>query len=427
MMAGGIELRILSGARAGQQERFEKPVVAVGRHPQSDLRFDAQHDLDVSTKHAEIRGIDGTYAVHDLHSTNGTFVNGQRVTSSRVLADGDVIGFGALGPTVAVKLAARRATAERVAIAVREETRGLKILVVSAVVVLGGLALGAYWIGHREAAARDAEIQRLLAANEQATREFQTRLQSMDDTALTNSLRRKNDSLQTLARQSSGAPAQASIQAALQRNHDFQRALIQMDLPAVRDANDPAIVLIQSDVGQGQEATGFCVRPSGLIVTNRHVIAGDAGRASRVIVKFADTRDWIPARIVRVGADVDLALLQLDRRGTYPAVRGVAPRVDVPVGSAIATLGFPLGTDLPMEGAGDAARAATTLSPGTITKSITDLLQIDAFAQHGSSGSPVLDARGLVIGVVYGGPTGVGGRIVYAVPSPRIVELINGR
>ena len=42
----------------------------------SDLRFDANKDLDVSTKHGEIRALNGRFAIYDSQSTNGTFVNG---------------------------------------------------------------------------------------------------------------------------------------------------------------------------------------------------------------------------------------------------------------------------------------------------------------------------------------------------------------
>ena len=59
--------------------------------------------------------------------------------------------------------------------------------------------------------------------------------------------------------------------------------------------------------------------------------------------------------------------------------------------------------------------------------SIDDLLQIDAFASHGSSGSPVVDGHGHVIGVVFGAPKESGGRIVYAVPAERITEFLNER
>jgi len=63
---------------------------------------------------------------------------------------------------------------ERIAIAVHEQTRGLRIAVAAAVVVLGGLAVGLYWMGHREAASRDAEITRLLAKSDTASRAFRS-------------------------------------------------------------------------------------------------------------------------------------------------------------------------------------------------------------------------------------------------------------
>src|SRR5262245_2971643 len=102
-----IELRILGGARTGHSETVDKNVIAVGRHPTSDLKFDPRQDLDVSTRHGEIRFLDGHYAIYDAQSTNGTFVNGQRVAPGGMcdLHDNDVITFGAQGPTVSVRIA----------------------------------------------------------------------------------------------------------------------------------------------------------------------------------------------------------------------------------------------------------------------------------------------------------------------------------
>ena len=42
------EFRIVSGGRAGHREVFDKSYIGCGRHPLSDLRFDAEKDLDVS-------------------------------------------------------------------------------------------------------------------------------------------------------------------------------------------------------------------------------------------------------------------------------------------------------------------------------------------------------------------------------------------
>jgi hypothetical protein len=62
----------------------------IGRDPQSDI---VVHDRRVSRKHAEIRLRLGRFTLYDLQSTNGTYVNGRRVTEV-VLADGDRVSIG---------------------------------------------------------------------------------------------------------------------------------------------------------------------------------------------------------------------------------------------------------------------------------------------------------------------------------------------
>lgn len=102
-----IELRILTGARGGHHERFDKRTIALGRHMESDLRFDPNQDLDVSANHAEIvAGPRSTYHVRDSGSTNGTFLNGRRIAGEEPLANGDIIWLGAEGPQVSVHLLA---------------------------------------------------------------------------------------------------------------------------------------------------------------------------------------------------------------------------------------------------------------------------------------------------------------------------------
>src|SRR6185503_9874077 len=149
-----VEIRILTGARAGQVEKFDQSVVVVGRHANTDLRFDPQGDLDVSGRHAEIRAAEGQYVIHDASKTNGTFVNGKKLAPSRVLESGDKIQFGAKGPEVEIVFSrvstggpikptprGNANTEQRVALAVKEQTKGLKRLVIAAVVlaVIGGV------------------------------------------------------------------------------------------------------------------------------------------------------------------------------------------------------------------------------------------------------------------------------------------------
>lgn len=183
-----LELRVLSGAHAGRSQQFAKPVISVGRHPLSDFRFDPERDLDVSTRHAEIRLIDQAFVLFDQDSTNGTFVNGTRVEDGWPLREGDVISFGQLGPRTQVHLLddratqlrvpastapsplplpgqgsgegvepptrggpRRRRTEERVIEAVQAQTRTLQAgLMVIAVLVILAL-IGGYWMGRHDA------------------------------------------------------------------------------------------------------------------------------------------------------------------------------------------------------------------------------------------------------------------------------------
>jgi S1-C subfamily serine protease len=102
-------------------------------------------------------------------------------------------------------------------------------------------------------------------------------------------------------------------------------------------------------------------------------------------------------------------------------VTGVAASVDsVRTGAPVVTIGFPHALDTPMDG----NLVKTTLAGGTVSKKIPSLLQIDSYASHGSSGSPVFDTNGYVIGVIWGGAPASQGRIVYAVPSDRIASFL---
>ena len=148
-----LELRITSGTRAGVRERVDKSVISMGRHPLSDLRFDPQRDLDVSTRHAELRGVDGVWTIHDQQSTNGTFVNGTRVEGQRVLCQGDQITFGANGPRV-------EDTTVRIAEAVEAQTRPLKRALYAGVGGLAAAAVLGMVIWQRQSAARETSWSR---------------------------------------------------------------------------------------------------------------------------------------------------------------------------------------------------------------------------------------------------------------------------
>jgi pSer/pThr/pTyr-binding forkhead associated (FHA) protein len=62
--------------------------VVIGRHRSCDFPL---RRSNVSRRHAEVRPEAGRYVLRDLGSTNGTFVNGERVESARILQPGDRI------------------------------------------------------------------------------------------------------------------------------------------------------------------------------------------------------------------------------------------------------------------------------------------------------------------------------------------------
>jgi pSer/pThr/pTyr-binding forkhead associated (FHA) protein len=70
---------------------LDKPVLIIGRSSSADLVL---QDPLVSGRHAQLRWQDGVAILDDLRSTNGTLVNGQRVTSSHAIRPGDVIQMG---------------------------------------------------------------------------------------------------------------------------------------------------------------------------------------------------------------------------------------------------------------------------------------------------------------------------------------------
>lgn len=67
------------------------PVTVVGRHPSCTIVLD---DTFVSAEHAELEATPAGWLLHDLGSTNGTFVNGQVVAGSTGVGDDDIVQFG---------------------------------------------------------------------------------------------------------------------------------------------------------------------------------------------------------------------------------------------------------------------------------------------------------------------------------------------
>ncbi|MHC4937710.1 MAG: FHA domain-containing protein [Planctomycetota bacterium] len=84
-----VRVRIVEGPGAGSDYEFEQAVI-LGRLDSNDIPI---HDPKSSREHAKIYKQGSKFAVVDLNSSNGTFVNGQQVTK-QVLEHGDRISIG---------------------------------------------------------------------------------------------------------------------------------------------------------------------------------------------------------------------------------------------------------------------------------------------------------------------------------------------
>ena len=92
----------MAGSRRGQRQEFGSAErVRFGRHPDCEVSFDAHRDIDASSRHAELRPVGAGWVLVDVGSSNGTYVEGRRITEAPVAANAPVsVEFGPGGPRI---------------------------------------------------------------------------------------------------------------------------------------------------------------------------------------------------------------------------------------------------------------------------------------------------------------------------------------
>jgi hypothetical protein len=90
-MADGFRLVMSQGPQPGQAFALDRDAMTVGRDPGNSIVI---NDPQVSRQHARITRQGGLMVIEDLGSTNGTFINGMRLTGPHALTNGDAIGMG---------------------------------------------------------------------------------------------------------------------------------------------------------------------------------------------------------------------------------------------------------------------------------------------------------------------------------------------
>ncbi len=80
-----------SGPTVGRTFPLEFPELTIGRDISNQIPI---NDAEVSRKHVRLTLKNNGYVIEDLGSTNGTFVNGQRISGAVQLKAGDLVAFG---------------------------------------------------------------------------------------------------------------------------------------------------------------------------------------------------------------------------------------------------------------------------------------------------------------------------------------------
>ncbi|MGB7211206.1 MAG: trypsin-like peptidase domain-containing protein [Gemmatimonadales bacterium] len=447
-------LTVLTGSRTGLSKEFDQAFVGIGRHPQSDLQLHPDHDLDVSTRHAAILLQGGALLLRDLESANGTFVNGTRITADKPVHSGDVIQLGPAGPKLQLVIEGEpsRVSAEtrvggadkptptgataRIRAEVARQTRSLRRTTLALFGCFLLVALG-YFL---QRGAYESRIEQ----------ERATMLAQVD--SLSRALGQTNLSLGTLRAQADSAQQEAQalrariqdggnateldnyrrqLAAAIARQQGIVSAAT-LDAAHIDSLNGNAVglVIVHFPDDSVFTGTGFVVArdDSGAwLLTNRHVVRRENGEvANELGVVFNHSNQEFQGEVVTIHASADLALIRVGVKGGVDPVHGVEAR-PIPVGSPVATIGFPLGLDL--SGGGDWRKlgVAATVGVATISRTLPNLIQLDGYGATGASGSPIFDRNGNVVAVLYGGERETNGRIVYTLPIKLGIELLHGR
>ncbi len=187
-----------------------------------------------------------------------------------------------------------------------------------------------------------------------------------------------------------------------------QSAPPRKDIPAIAKAANGAVVTIitanaDKPIAQG---TGFLVSADGMIVTNYHVIEN----GNVAIVKFPDGSTFPVDGLLAADKVRDLAVIKIHGKNFQTLTLGNSDRIQI--GEEVVAIGNPHGFELGLE---------LTVSNGILSAVRPDkvaggkLLQVTAPITHGSSGGPLFNMMGEVIGITTAGFEDAG-NLNFAIP-----------
>jgi serine protease Do len=142
-----------------------------------------------------------------------------------------------------------------------------------------------------------------------------------------------------------------------------------------------------------QMGSGFIIDPAGLVLTNSHVVFGQ-----QIITVTLDDGSTLPARMVGADPLLDVALIRIvpPPSGTLPAAK-LGDSEHLLVGEDVFAIGNPFGLDQTLTRG--VVSAVNRILPGGSWSVREPLIQTDAAINEGSSGGPLVNRCGDVIGI----------------------------
>jgi serine protease Do len=160
--------------------------------------------------------------------------------------------------------------------------------------------------------------------------------------------------------------------------------------------------------------SGVIIDPSGIIVTNEHVIRG----ASAIHVVLADGRQ-LDAEVIGSDADNDLAVLKVSSKTPLPAAK-LGTSSDLMIGETVIAIGSPLGLKKTVTVGVVSALGRSIRHEGQV---FNDFIQTDASINPGNSGGPLLNVDGEVIGInsaIIASAQNIG----FAIPADKVRRIV---
>jgi len=188
--------------------------------------------------------------------------------------------------------------------------------------------------------------------------------------------------------------------------------------------------LQESEVPAGT-GSGFLYDSHGHVITNFHVIAsGMADMGGKVKVKCHNMAEARDATIVGIDPDRDLAVLKISCEGeddTLPPPLEMGDSANLRVGQTVLAIGNPFGLDTTLTTGVVSALGRDVMGAGG--RPIRGCIQMDAAINPGSSGGPLVDSCGRLIGInmamispgMGGGNVGIG----FAIPALTVKRIVN--